>query len=240
MCIATSIGNNRYRKQSPGGLVMDALKTDRSDVIEKNRLQCWEFMKCGREKDSSCSAVVKMAGRRCWQVAGTLSGGKAECAHARKLTSCYECGFLQAVKAYGESMKKKRRHKRIEMNMREASCTVLFTEVKIIDLSIEGAAIETTRLLNVRNTYELKLKDKDRTIYLKGTVMWSSLSGTRKESNRDVIPVYHVGLKFTEVPAEKEVELLNFIQTNRIDKGHREKCPQSVSGTFNKNAAATN
>lgn len=218
---------------------MDTLKTGTSEVIEKSRIQCWEFMKCGREKDSSCSAVIQQAGRRCWQVAGTLCGGKAQCDYARKLTSCYECGFLQSIKEYGESMKKKRRHERLEMNVQEASCTVLFKEVKIIDLSIAGVALETTRLLNVRNSYELKLKDKNRAISLKSTVRWSSLSGTRKELNGDVIPIYSVGLKFNEMPAEKEAELLNFIQTNKKDMVHLGKEPQSVPGTFNKSAAAT-
>jgi Tfp pilus assembly protein PilZ len=121
-------------------------------------------------------------------------------------------------------MNNKRRHKRIEINVMEVSGTVMFTrEVKVIDISIDGIALETTKLLNIDHSYALKLKDRSKAITLKGTVVWSSLSGTRNGSEGDVIPIYKVGLKFHGMPAEKTAEVQNFIETNKKDKGHFEK-----------------
>ncbi|MBI5847458.1 MAG: hypothetical protein HZB31_05820 [Nitrospirae bacterium] len=63
------------------------------------RAQCWDFMKCGRDRDKSCPAVVQSAGRSCWLVAGTLCGGVVQGDHAQKIASCKECNFYTKVKA---------------------------------------------------------------------------------------------------------------------------------------------
>lgn len=64
----------------------------------KTKMQCWEFMKCGRDKDKSCTAVTQSAGRACWLVAGTLCGGKVQGTHAEKIASCKNCEFYIKVK----------------------------------------------------------------------------------------------------------------------------------------------
>lgn len=55
--------------------------------------QCWEFMKCGREKNGSCPAITQNAGRSCWLVSGTLCGGKVEGRFAKEIRSCMLCDF---------------------------------------------------------------------------------------------------------------------------------------------------
>ena len=62
------------------------------------KIQCWEFMKCGREKDSSCPAVLQYAGRSCWLVAGTLCGGEAEGVNAARIQNCKLCDFYIKIK----------------------------------------------------------------------------------------------------------------------------------------------
>jgi len=62
------------------------------------KVQCWEFMKCGHEKDKKCPAVVQSVGRSCWLVAGTLCGGIVQGDHAQKLKNCKECQFYIKVK----------------------------------------------------------------------------------------------------------------------------------------------
>jgi len=62
------------------------------------KIQCWEFMKCGHERDSLCPVVEQSAGRRCWLVAGTLNGGKPEGSNARKISNCKECNFYKKIK----------------------------------------------------------------------------------------------------------------------------------------------
>ena len=63
------------------------------------KIQCWDFKKCGRDKDKSCPAVVQSAGRMCWLVAGTLCGGKVQGTHAEKIGNCKSCDFYGQVKA---------------------------------------------------------------------------------------------------------------------------------------------
>jgi len=82
---------------------------------KKNKLlNCWEFMKCGREPMGSkadelgvCQAAAdksftgknhgKCAGRICWAVTGTFCGGKVQGAFADKLENCVKCEFYQKV-----------------------------------------------------------------------------------------------------------------------------------------------
>jgi methyl-accepting chemotaxis protein len=60
---------------------------------EMGKLPCWEFKKCGHEKDGKCPAVTLHAGRSCWLVAGTLCGGKATGIFAQKIGDCKQCDF---------------------------------------------------------------------------------------------------------------------------------------------------
>lgn len=72
---------------------------------------CWEFMKCGREKLNKkgiCPAVIEAkadkinrglnGGRVCWAVAGTYCNGKVQGTYAQKLLSCLLCDFRQKVR----------------------------------------------------------------------------------------------------------------------------------------------
>ena len=63
------------------------------------KIQCWDFKKCGRDKDKSCPAVVQSAGRMCWLVAGTLCGGKVQGTHAQIIGNCKGSDFYSQVKA---------------------------------------------------------------------------------------------------------------------------------------------
>ncbi len=71
---------------------------------------CWEFMKCGKERPNVmgiCPAVTEVradgvnggcnGGRVCWAVPGTLCGGKIQGTYAQKLVKCTECDFRARV-----------------------------------------------------------------------------------------------------------------------------------------------
>jgi two-component system NtrC family sensor kinase len=64
------------------------------------KIKCWEFMKCGREKDAAmkCPAFPHF-GRICWAVAGTLCEGKARGTFAMKYEDCMKCAFYQKVRS---------------------------------------------------------------------------------------------------------------------------------------------
>ncbi len=78
------------------------------------KLNCWEFKKCGREpggvnvdKLGVCPAVTdkrfcginsgKNGGRICWYVCGTYCGGKIQGSFSQKINSCVDCKFLKKV-----------------------------------------------------------------------------------------------------------------------------------------------
>lgn len=113
-------------------------------------------------------------------------------------------------------MKENRRHERFELNCLEVDGTVIFTNaVTVIDISIDGISLETNKLLNIGTAYTLKLKGRNKAVYLRGTVVWSSLSRSSHGSGENILPVYRVGLHFKDMPSEKKTELQNFIETNK-------------------------
>lgn len=76
------------------------------------KMNCWEFMNCGREKDgvnsyefgicpvarNSLSTGVnngECAGRVCWKIAGTMCGGEVQGVFAKKLKGCNVCKFFK-------------------------------------------------------------------------------------------------------------------------------------------------
>lgn len=79
------------------------------------RLNCWEFMDCGRAPGSpkektlgKCPAATYTAfrgvnggfisGRYCWYVAGSLQDGKIHCTSLDELPDCLACEFFNLVK----------------------------------------------------------------------------------------------------------------------------------------------
>lgn len=62
------------------------------------KVQCWEYMKCGRDKDATlkCPAYPNF-GRICWVMAGTFCEGKVQGTFAQKYEDCGKCEFFQKV-----------------------------------------------------------------------------------------------------------------------------------------------
>lgn len=67
---------------------------------EQSLTKCWEYMKCGRDKDSEikCPAYPYF-GRVCWVVAGTFCEGKVQGSFAQKYENCTKCEFYQKIRA---------------------------------------------------------------------------------------------------------------------------------------------
>ncbi len=82
---------------------------------------CWEHKNCGRQPgghkthDLGVCPVTTYgdlngahggtnAGRACWVVAGSLCGGKIQGTYAQKLTNCWRCDFMNAVKKEEDPM----------------------------------------------------------------------------------------------------------------------------------------
>jgi hypothetical protein len=80
----------------------------------KQKVNCWEFKKCGRERGGSnaaslgvCKAFTEhrlngvhgglAAGRACWALCGTLCGGEVQGKFAQKFANCEKCDFYLLV-----------------------------------------------------------------------------------------------------------------------------------------------
>jgi len=87
-------------------------------MVEKESIRtinCWDFVKCGREFGGEKVAVMglcpapidisadglndgKNGGRICWAIAGTFCREKMHGFYAKKLLSCKSCNFFKTVK----------------------------------------------------------------------------------------------------------------------------------------------
>jgi len=79
-------------------------------MASNQKLNCWQFMGCGRGvgAQSPCPAAVDKicdgvngganAGRVCWCVAGTFCFGRTQGDFAQKMDVCFECEFFERVK----------------------------------------------------------------------------------------------------------------------------------------------
>ena len=82
--------------------------------LKLKKLNCWEFMKCGREpggsnvnESESCPAATQShvngindgvnGGRLCWAIAGTFCGSDVPGSFAKAYTMCIHCNFYQMV-----------------------------------------------------------------------------------------------------------------------------------------------
>ncbi|RMG04558.1 MAG: PilZ domain-containing protein [Nitrospirae bacterium] len=112
-------------------------------------------------------------------------------------------------------VKEMRRHKRYEVQGVNGSLT-FSVDAKIINMSLEGMAIETTRRLNINSDYSVRLRHEDQHLELKGKVVWSTLSRTEKTPDGDIVPIYKAGIRFVDILDEKSRAIISFIENNRI------------------------
>lgn len=115
-------------------------------------------------------------------------------------------------------MQNRRRYKRYKADIMEMSGRlVLAKSLKIVDISIDRICLKTDKRLNIGGEYSLKMKGKEKTLTVKGTVAWSLLSETSVDSYGNIIPIYKAGMKFVDVSKEKINEIVNFIEEHRRD-----------------------
>lgn len=134
-----------------------------------------------------------------------------------------ERGVLQRPYQVQRGMaEERRRHKRFEVDDMEIRGKMVFaSEVKIANMSISGVSIKADRRLDIGSEYTLKVEDRERTLVLKGIVVWSNICGSKETSHGEHIPLYAAGLKFTNVLNERVNDILNFIDMHKTESEHR-------------------
>lgn len=118
----------------------------------------------------------------------------------------------------GSEGREQRRYKRFAVDVMDINSKMIFAnEVEILDVSLGGVSVRVDRRLNIGNEYTLKIEDKAKAICLKGVVVWSLLSEVRKSPEGEMVPIYTIGMKFTDISKEGAAELTNFIEGHRQD-----------------------
>lgn len=90
-------------------------------------------------------------------------------------------------------------------------------EVEILDMSIGGISLRADRRMNIGTEYSLKIRDKASVIPLKAAVVWSLLSGMKKDPEGRAVPLYTAGMRFTDLSPDRIAELARFIAEHRQD-----------------------
>jgi hypothetical protein len=71
------------------------------------------------------------------------------------------------------------------------------SEIEVLDISASGASIRGTKRFNVGGNYAFKFEHQDRTLAVEGTVVWARLSGCKKISHAETMPIYTTGINFS-------------------------------------------
>lgn len=113
----------------------------------------------------------------------------------------------------------RRRHKRYAIEGMDVQCRMFFTTaVKILNISLGGVSLSLNKRLNMGEEYTLKIESKTNTITLKGVVVWANIAGHTEEREGNKVPIYEVGIRFSDVLTGTGNDLLHFIGDNICDK----------------------
>ncbi len=114
----------------------------------------------------------------------------------------------------GDKSTERRRHKRYQVEGVSGNVHYL-SDLNIINISLDGAAIETTKRLEVNREYRFKIDYKGTPLCVKGVVVWSQLMHSDKKESGELIPIYRSGVKFIDIMDKKANTLLSFIEENK-------------------------
>jgi hypothetical protein len=90
------------------------------------------------------------------------------------------------------------------------------SDLNIINISIDGAAIETTKRLDVNREYRFKIDYKGTPLCVRGLVVWSQLIHSEKKESGELIPIYRAGVKFVDIMDKRANTLMSFIEDNKV------------------------
>lgn len=106
----------------------------------------------------------------------------------------------------------KRRYERFSLRTESVSCKIVSaTEVKVLNISMTGVALEVNKRLNIGSQYMLGLASADAAVSLKGNVVWSRLTESKQNGRGDIVPIYNSGIQFGHMTTGQSKELENLI-----------------------------
>ncbi len=112
-------------------------------------------------------------------------------------------------------------------------------DARVLNLSVEGCALETGSWLQVGQRYNLRVRSGDEKLELSGVVAWCRLVGTRGMKGDDRQAVYRAGLAFGDALNESAHQILDFIRrtglvgvTSRVFGRFKVRREEAVNVTF--------
>jgi hypothetical protein len=111
--------------------------------------------------------------------------------------------------------RERRRYKRYNVAGVRGNVRFL-ADLKLVNVSVDGAAIETSKRLDLNREYKFMIDYKGTPLEARGLVVWSRLVQGEKTKEGDVVPLYRSGVKFLDTLDEKTIDLMNFIGDNRV------------------------
>lgn len=101
-------------------------------------------------------------------------------------------------------------------DVEEIHGNVFYTsDLDILNISVDGAAIETIKRLAVNREYTFKIKYRDTFLNLRGLVVWELLISKESKDSKTFTPVYRAGIRFADTLNEKAKILMDFIAENK-------------------------
>lgn len=110
----------------------------------------------------------------------------------------------------------KRKFRRYDVDSVHCKMAYL-SDINILNISMDGAAIATTQRLSIDREYSLKLNYKNSSLTIRGMIVWSVLSHSRTMINGEVVPVYKAGVRFTNVLTDEATNLISYIEKHRTN-----------------------
>lgn len=95
-----------------------------------------------------------------------------------------------------------RRHNRISIEGLRGNI-LNSNDLRFINVSISGGAIETARRVELNREYTLRIHCGDSVLHVRVLVVWAMLV-SREEADRTIVPLYRAGVKFMQGSGEME------------------------------------
>jgi hypothetical protein len=116
-------------------------------------------------------------------------------------------------------MKENRKNTRVKIESMDVRCKMHFdTDVALMNISLSGACIGLNKPLEMGGEYLMHIESGDKTVSIRGTVIWERITGSRRSEKGEIFPRYDVGLSFEDVITEKGKALVEFIESSIMPK----------------------
>ncbi len=127
-------------------------------------------------------------------------------------------------------MTENRKHRREKLEGMNVYVKNIFnSEIEVLDISAGGASLRGTKRFNVGGKYAFTFAHKDRTLAFQATVVWAQLSGCKKISNGDTMPIYTMGINFSRDLTEEIEQFREYILGGSLPHPSRTFKPAALS-----------